>query len=130
MNRNLLQQTSTDTNGYYGFNVDAGKYFVAFDKPEGMEFAQKNVEAEQAVSNADQTTGWTDALDVSSSLLHMDAGLIPLKIPATTSTLPPAKVGPVRSGRLIYADIAAFFPDSCLIYAYASPEVLIHLPKC
>ncbi len=130
LKRNLLGQTSTDTNGYYGFNVEAGKYFIAFDKPEGMEFARKNVEAEAAVSEANQTTGWTDALHVSSSLLHVDTGLIPLKIPTTTSTLPPAKVGPVRSGRLIYADIAAFFPDSCLIYAYASPEVLIHLPKC
>jgi hypothetical protein len=31
---------------------------------------------------------------------------------------------------LIYADIADFFPDSCLIYAFASAEVLVHLPQC
>ena len=30
----------------------------------------------------------------------------------------------------MYADIAAFFPDSCLIYAFASAEVLVELPKC
>jgi hypothetical protein len=30
----------------------------------------------------------------------------------------------------VYADIAAFFPDSCLIYAFASAEVLVELPKC
>ncbi|MFM8425290.1 MAG: hypothetical protein ACKOBL_08940, partial [Chloroflexota bacterium] len=47
-----------------------------------------------------------------------------------TSEPPAAKVGPIRSGRLIYADITAFFPDSCLIYAFASPEVLELLPKC
>src|SRR5512139_3837115 len=36
----------------------------------------------------------------------------------------------VRSGRLVYADIQAFFPESCLIYAFASAEVLAELPKC
>jgi hypothetical protein len=31
---------------------------------------------------------------------------------------------------MVYRHIAAFFPDSCLIYAFASPEVLAHLPQC
>ena len=126
----LLQQTTTDSNGYYGFNVQPGKYFVAFLKPPEMEFDQKHVGDEENDSDVDPATGRTDAVDVTSSFLHVDAGLIPLVIPPPTSELPPAKVGPVRSGRLIYADIAAFFPDSCLIYAYASAEVLVHLPKC
>ncbi len=129
-NRALLQQTTTDTNGYYGFNVDAGQYYIALAKPEGMEFAQKDAGDEAQDSDVDPATGWSDALDLSSSLLHVDAGLIPLVIPPPTSELAPAKVGPVRSGRLVYADIAAFFPDSCLIYAYASAEVLAELPKC
>ncbi len=129
-NHELLQQTTTDTNGYYGFNVDAGSYFVAFAKPDGMEFTQKKIGDARMDSDVDPATGWTDALDVSSSLLNVDAGLIPLNVPASTSKLPPAKVGPVRSGRLVYADIAAFFPQSCLIYAFASAEVLVELPKC
>jgi len=125
-----LQQTTTDSNGYYGFNVEAGKYFVEFIKPAGMEFAQKNAGDEDKDSDADQASGRSDALDVASSLLHLDAGLIQsANIPSPTE-LPEAKVGPVRSGRLIYADIAAFFPDSCLIYAFASQEVLDELPKC
>jgi hypothetical protein len=128
---NLLQQTTTDTNGYYGFNVDAGKYFVAFAKPDGMEFTQENIGDENQDSDVDQATGWTDALEVSSSsLLNVDVGLIPFELPPPTSGLAPAKVGPIRSGRLIYADIAAFLPDSCLIYAFASAEVLVELPKC
>jgi len=126
----LLQQTTTDSNGYYGFNVDPGKYFVAFLKPPEMEFAQKDVGNEENDSDVDPGIGRTDALDIISSSLDVDMGLIPLVIPPPTSDLPAAKVGPVRSGRLIYADIAAFFPDSCLIYAYASAEVLVHLPKC
>ena len=127
----LLQQTTTDSNGYYGFNVQPGKYIVAFLKPPGMEFAQKDAGDDENDSDADPASGQTDAIDVSSSSLQVDAGLIPPAQSAPPSSeLPPAKVGPVRSGRLVYADIAAFFPDSCLIYAFASAEVLAHLPIC
>ncbi|HKI52689.1 MAG TPA: SdrD B-like domain-containing protein [Anaerolineales bacterium] len=129
-NQNLLQQTSTDSNGYYGFNVSAGKYFVAFAKPDGTEFSQKNVGDEEKDSDVDPASGWSDALDVTSSLLSLDVGLIQIDQPLPTSDLPPAQVGPVRSGRLVYADIADFFLDSCLIFAYASSEVLVELPKC
>jgi len=129
-NLNLLQQTTTDSNGYYGFNVEAGKYRVAFAKPEGMEFSQRDAGDEEKDSDVDPATGWMDAFDVPSSLLSLDAGLIQTIQPSTTSDLPPAQVGPVRSGRLVYADIAAFFKDSCLIYAFASSEVLPELPQC
>jgi hypothetical protein len=130
-NGTLIQQTTTDSNGYYGFNVEAGRYFVEFMKPSGMEFAQKDAADEDKDSDVDQVTGLSDALDISSSLLDLDAGLIPLAVPIPAPTeFPDAKVGPVRSGRLIYADIAAFFTDSCLIYAFASPEVLEQLPIC
>ena len=126
----LLQQTTTDSNGYYGFNIEAGRYFVEFVKPSGMEFAHKNAGDEDKNSDVDQASGRSDALDISSSLLNLDAGLIPSKAPSSPSELPEAKVGPVRSGRLVYADIQAFFQDSCLIYAFASHEVLAELPKC
>ena len=130
-NGTLLQQTTTDSHGYYGFNIEAGRYFVEFLKPSGMEFAQKDAADEDKDSDVDQATGRSDALDISSSFMHVDAGLIPIAVPIPAPTeFPEAKVGPVRSGRLIYADIAAFFPDSCLIYAFASPEVLEHLPIC
>jgi len=129
-NGTLLQQTTTDSNGYYGFNVVKGQYRIEFVKPLEMNFAQKDAGEEEKDSDVDQEIGRTDVLDVTASDLHVDAGLIPLTVAPPTSGLAPAKVGPVRSGRLIYADIAAFFPDSCLIYAYASAEVLVQLPKC
>ena len=129
-NRALLQQTTTDTNGYYGFNVEPGNYYIAFAKPDGMEFTPRDVLNEEQDSDVDPATGWTDLLNISSSLLNVDAGLIPVNVPAPASDLPPAKVGPVRSGRLVYADIQSFFPESCLIYAFASAEVLVELPKC
>jgi len=129
-NGTLLQQTATDTNGYYGFNVEAGNYTLEFLKPAGMNFVQKDAGEEEKDSDVDPATGRTDALNVSASLLHADAGVVPPADVSTSLELPAAKVGPVRSGRMVYRHIAAFFPDSCLIYAFASPEVLEHLPKC
>ncbi len=126
----LLQQTTSDSNGYYGFNVHPGTYILEFLKPPTMEFVLKDSGEEDKDSDVEQGTGRTGMLDVTTSLLDVDAGLIPITVPPAGSELPPAKVGPVRSGRLIYADIAAFFPDSCLIYAFASAEVLVHLPQC
>jgi SdrD B-like protein/DUF3048 family protein len=130
-NNNLLQQTTTDSNGYYAFNISAGKYFIEVVKPKNMEFDQKNFGGESQASVVDQATGRSDAVDVTSSLLNIDAGLILLKEPSSSSDdLPAPLVGPVRSGRLVYGHIASFFPGSCLIFAYASAEVLVELPKC
>lgn len=129
-NGTLLQQTSTDSNGYYAFNVEPGRYVLDFQNPSWMQFVQKNIGDEDQDSDADPASGQTEALDVTSSLHNVDAGLVLTTQPSTTSELPAAKVGPVRSGRLVYADIAAFFPESCLIYAFASPEVLEELPQC
>jgi hypothetical protein len=126
----LLQQTTTDSNGYYGFNVEPGTYFVEFLKPSGMEFTLKDVEVEDEDSDVDQATGRSELLEFSTSLLDLDAGILPPANLPSPSELAEPKVGPVRSGRLVYADIQAFFPDSCLIYAFASHEVLAELPKC
>jgi hypothetical protein len=129
-NNNLIQQTTTDSNGYYAFNVSAGRYFIEVVKPAGMEFDQKNVGDENQDSDVDQATGRSEAVNVISAHLDLDAGLILINDPTSTSKLAPPHIGPVRSGRLIYADIAAFFPGSCLIFAYASAEVLVELPTC
>jgi hypothetical protein len=130
----LVQQTTTDTNGYYGFNLESdGEYTVEFILPEWLQFTDQNVGDENADSDADQLSGRADAL-VDSTVLYLDAGVILLEelVPtANESTqLPKAEVGPIRSGRLIHADMAAFFQSSCLIYAFASEEVLAQLPQC
>src|SRR5215208_5506406 len=75
-NGTSLQQTTTDSNGYYGFNVEAGNYIIKVEKPAWLEFAQKNVGAEDSDSDVDQVTGQTDTLNVTSSLLFWDAGLV------------------------------------------------------
>ncbi|HEU0295682.1 MAG TPA: SdrD B-like domain-containing protein [Anaerolineales bacterium] len=129
----LLQQTTTDSHGYYAFNVTAGEYFIEVVKPDGMEFDQTDIGDKSKDSDVDQATGWSEALNVTSTLLDVDAGLAGeavLNGPSSASELAIPFVGPVRSGRLVYADIANFFPGSCLIFAYASTEVLVELPTC
>jgi hypothetical protein len=129
-NNHLLQQTTTDSNGYYAFNVEAGRYIIEFVKPSGLEFTQRNIGDENQDSDADRTTGQTDALDITSSPLLWDAGLFPSSNTIPSDDLPLAQVGPVRSGRLLYEHIGNFYQNSCLIYASADPDVLAQIPGC
>ncbi|MBI5950871.1 MAG: DUF3048 C-terminal domain-containing protein [Chloroflexi bacterium] len=129
----LVESTTTDTNGYYGFNVQPGQHTIEFVLPEWLKFTSQNVGDENADSDADPLTGRIHTQAESTNLL-LDAGLIPSEKPIPTAgkstELPKAEVGPIRSGRLVYADIAEFFPSSCLVYAFASKEVLSQLPQC
>jgi hypothetical protein len=130
----LTQKITTDSNGYYAFKVEAGQYTLEVEKPSRMEFAQKNVGAEDQDSDADPASGRIESVDISSSLLFWDAGLVPSTsispTPDPSVELPAAQVGPVRSGRLVYRHIANFYHDSCLIYASADPDVLSQIPGC
>jgi len=131
----LIESTTSDSNGYYGFNVEPGSYGIEFLLPEWLKFTTQNIGDENFDSDADPLTGRIDA-EAESTNLFLDAGLIlsdqPIPTPSGgfASQLPKAEVGPIRSGRLLYADIAGFFQDSCLIYAFASKEVLTELPQC
>ncbi|MBK6645537.1 MAG: DUF3048 C-terminal domain-containing protein [Anaerolineales bacterium] len=128
----LLQQTASDSNGYYGFNVQPGEYIVEFKIPAWLKFTRKNIGDEDRDSDADPDSGRAGA-DLKSTLLYLDAGLVPseeTRPPSSDSQLPAAEVGPVRSGRLLYIDIHNMFINSCFIYASASPEILPMLPQC
>ncbi|MFT3893565.1 MAG: SdrD B-like domain-containing protein [Anaerolineales bacterium] len=134
-NGNQIQQTTSDSNGYFGFNVEAGKYIIEVEKPAWANFTQKNIGEEANDSDVDQTSGRTDAFDVASStLLFWDAGLVSLPNMTPTpdpSVKPPRpEVGPIRSGRIFYKYLGAMYQDSCLIYASADPDVLVHIPTC
>ena len=77
----LIQETSSDSNGYYAFNVDPGTYVVEFVKPEGWEFTEPNLGYENSDSDAAQTTGRTNAVRVEADVRLWDAGLLPLPAP-------------------------------------------------
>jgi len=133
-NDTVLQKTTTDSNGYYGFIVGSGSYRVRFEMPAGLEFASQNAGDEGSDSDADPATGRTDLINVSSSFLFLDAGLVPSSngtpTPDPSLELPLAQVGPVRSGRLLYRHLGNLYQDSCLIYASADPVVLAQIPGC
>ena len=128
-----IESTTTDSNGYYGFNVQPGNYTVEFTLPKWFAFTTHNYGDENADSDPDPLSGRVD-VKVETDQLFIDAGLIlsdtPIPTPDGSTQIPIAEVGPVRSGRLLYADIAGFFQNSCLVYAFASDEVLEQLPRC
>lgn len=128
---NLIQRASTDSNGYYGFNVQPGDYTVEFVRPDGLNFASQRAGAPDSDSDPDPVSGRVQ-VHITEDDLSVDAGLVPAAEAPTPdpSTLPLEQVGPVRSGRLIYSYIAKYFQNSCLIYAFASEEVLARLPQC
>jgi hypothetical protein len=131
-NGNLIERTATNSNGYYGFNVQPGKYAIEFVKPQSLDFTKANAGDDSLDSDADPATGRAEVV-VSADDLSVDAGMVYAGNTSPTSdpaTLPLAQVGPVRSGRLIYSYIADYFENSCLIYAFASEEVLARLPQC
>lgn len=131
-NENLLATTSTDSNGYFAFDVQPGReYRLVFEKPPGMSFTVAHRGDDDRDSDADPGSGKTESIAVQADTRRWDAGLV-LDEPFSPSDfeLPKPQVGPVRSGRLLYGHIAAFFQDSCLIYAFASKEVLAQIPKC
>lgn len=131
----LIGLTTTDTNGMYGFNVEAGRvYSLQFLRPTYLDFAKSNVGDGATDSDADDSTGRTPYFRIEGDTRLWDAGLFPNETyrPSTSpvSSTPKAEVGPVRSGRLLYAYIGRSYQNSCLIYAFASPEVLAKLPHC
>jgi hypothetical protein len=130
-----IQQTTTDSNGYYGFNVEAGRYILEFVKPSWLEFTKENIGDEADDSDANHDSGRTEVINISnSSSLFWDAGLV--SSPSITPTadpsvaLPAAEVGPIRSGRIFYKYMGSMYQNSCLIYASADPVVLAQIPGC
>lgn len=131
----VLDRTTTDTNGMFGFNVAAGRsYIVHFSKPSYLDFTKPNVGGENGDSDADPLTGDTSPIQASQDDRTWDAGFRSTGTALAPSMAhaqdPKAVVGPVRSGRLLYAYLGTSYQDSCLIYAFASPEVLSKLPRC
>ena len=83
---NQIDTTTTDANGFYSFEVDAGDYYVEFTLPSGMVFSPMDVGADDAIdSDADPTTGMTlcTTLDPGENDLTWDAGMYCITPPGT-----------------------------------------------
>jgi hypothetical protein len=134
-NGTLLQQMTTDSNGYYGFNVESGRYILEVEKPDWLEFTGEEGGDERTDSDIDPAAGRTDIIEISASSPFVgDAGLVPSSdvtpSPNPEVKLPPAELGPIRSGRVFYRFLGAMYQNSCLIYAGADPVVQAYIPRC
>ncbi|HET9907099.1 MAG TPA: SdrD B-like domain-containing protein, partial [Anaerolineales bacterium] len=142
ISREVIAETSTDSNGYYAFDIPNTEAIIQFAKSDSYTFTQPNVDDEDRDSDADVNTGETHSLELNSTESFWDAGLIlvnepvPTTSPVVTGTPPnwyipsEAYVGPIRSGRLTYNQIGGMFPNSCLVYASAAPDIGERLDAC
>src|SRR5258706_16060120 len=137
---NLAARTTTDSNGFYGFNVPTqGNNFLAFTAPGGMAFTQANIGNDDDDSDTDLSNGHTASFSLGKDDTSWDAGLIKqggLTGAGESNTSGQAanaagtNVGPVRSGRLPYVYIRDSFQDSCLVYAGATEQIRARLRGC
>ena len=138
---NVLQATSTDSNGYYGFNVDTGQtYVVGFEQITELGFTLRDVGFDDTDSDPDPLTGLTLPVTVSADDTTWDAGY--LASPGSTATLEsttqsgdvnlyvPPQVGPIRSMRTAYEDLRTYFPGGCLVAASGYIGVLEQVKGC
>jgi hypothetical protein len=131
----ILRTTTTDTNGMYGFGIDLERnYRVRFVRPAYLDFTTAEAGLDDLDSDADPLTGATGLVSAGAGGLDWDAGMIlndtSLPEARVAAVLPKAEVGPVRSGRLLYAHLGTAYTNSCLIYAFADPTILAKLPHC
>jgi hypothetical protein len=145
-NREVLAETTTDSNGYYAFESPGVDAMIQFVRPDSFDFTKQDVGDEDNDSDAD-SNGETQVFGTASTASFWDAGLILLEepvltpSPAVTGTPPdllskswflPSEpyVGPIRSGRLTYNQIGGMFPNSCLVYASAAWDIGERLDAC
>jgi len=145
ISREVLSETTTDSNGYYAFERPDVQSIIRFIKPESYQFTKSNVDNDDRDSDAHVSTGETPIFQADATASFWDAGLtgeavseepIPLPSPIVTGTPPnwyiPSEpyVGPIRSGRLTYNQIGHMFPNSCLVYASAAWDIGERLDAC
>ena len=135
----VLQETTTDANGYYAFENPVGDVLLQFEKSSSYQFTEQDVGDDDLDSDAD-ANGETKVFHADSTEGFWDAGLILSESvsatpnPIATSTpwyIPTVDyVGPIRSGRLTYNQIGRMFPNSCLVYASAAWDIGEMLDAC
>ncbi len=109
-NREVLKETSTDSNGYYAFDSLNLDLLIQFELPEGYQFSAANIGDD--VHDSDVDINGEIAIPANSSGSFWDAGLIltdgTIATPNPSATATPwyipteDYVGPIRSGRLTY----------------------------
>jgi hypothetical protein len=139
VSRNVLEETSTDSNGYYVFEAVDVDTIIQFERSKAYQFTRANIGDDDRDSDAN-TDGETQIIPANSSASFWDVGLIlsggTIATPDPEATATPwyipnvDYVGPIRSGRLTYNQIGHMFPNSCLVYASAAWDIGEMLDAC
>ena len=141
VSRNVLSETTTDSNGYFAFENPRVDSIIQIIQSNSYQFTQPNIGDEDSDSDAD-SNGEIIIPKTDTTSSYFDAGLVLNKIPTITPspvvTGTPSNwffplepyIGPVRSGRLTYNHIGAMFPNSCLVYASAAWDIGEQLDAC
>jgi hypothetical protein len=142
ISREVISETTTDSNGYYAFDRPDVEGIIEFVKPDSYQFTQPNIGNDDLDSDADATTGEINIFQADSTASFWDAGLIMSEVPTATPSpvmtgTPPnwfipsePYVGPIRSGRLTYNQIGHMFMNSCLVYSGAAWDIGEMLDAC
>ncbi len=150
----LIDDTSTDSNGFYGFNVEADKsYYIKVIRPAGMIYTDQDVGGDDGKdSDADIESGLTDIFTVTDHNMQWDVGfkgdleeLFPINIaPEDFEDIEEIDwhdpnewigqwmirqvIGPIRSGRQPNKWILKWFYGGCNVDAGKSKDV--DIPRC
>lgn len=139
--REVLTETTTDSNGYYAFEHPNVDVILQFESSNSYEFTEQDVGDDDRDSDVD-VNGETKIFRADSTASFWDAGLIlseePIATPSPVVTGTPPNwfipsepyVGPIRSGRLTYNQIGRMFLNSCLVYASAAWDIGEMLDAC
>ncbi|HEY9527700.1 MAG TPA: SdrD B-like domain-containing protein, partial [Anaerolineales bacterium] len=139
--REVLAETTTDSNGYYAFDAPEDDVMIQLVKPDAYDFTKQDIGDDDRDSDVN-VEGESEIFRAGSTASFWDAGLVLTEEPAATPSpvvtgTPPnwflpseAYVGPIRSGRLTYNQIGGMFPNSCLVYASAAWDIGERLDAC
>jgi hypothetical protein len=137
--RKVIQETTTDDNGYYAFELPDVDVLLRFQVSDSYQFTTQDIGVDDLDSDVDNL-GETRIFRSDSTEPFWDAGLVlekgvePTPNPVAASTpwyIPDQDYGgPIRSGRLTYNQIGRMFPNSCLVYASAAWDIGEMLDAC
>ncbi len=139
--REVISETTTDSNGNFAFENPNIESIIEIVKPDSYQFTSQNIGDEDSDSDAD-ANGEIRVPKTEATVPYFDAGLVLNELPTITPspvvTGTPSNwffpfetyVGPVRSGRLTYNQIGGMFPNSCLVYASAAEDIGERLDAC
>ncbi|MFQ5615808.1 MAG: SdrD B-like domain-containing protein, partial [Anaerolineales bacterium] len=113
----ILAKTGSDETGAYQFLVEPGReYYLQFIKPLHINYTTANLGTDDREDSDVDSQGVTREFLVTEEVLRWDVGLV-------GGSDPIVPIGPVRSGRVSYAQVQPRYPGSCMVFAGASEEV-------